>query len=40
MYKLLGDDYKFIATEPMEEERVKLGWGLSEDLNNLNKKIS
>ena len=31
MYKLLGDDYKFIATEPMEEERVKLGWGLSED---------
>ena len=31
MYKLLGDDYKFIATEPMEEERVKLGWSLSED---------
>jgi glycosyltransferase involved in cell wall biosynthesis len=31
MYKLLGDDFKFIATEPMEEERVKLGWGLSEN---------
>lgn len=30
MYKLLGDDYKFVATEPMEQERVKLGWGLSE----------
>lgn len=28
MYKLLGADYKFIATEPMENERVKLGWGL------------
>lgn len=25
MYNLLGDDYKFIATEPMEDERVKLG---------------
>jgi glycosyltransferase involved in cell wall biosynthesis len=31
MYKLLGDDYKFIATEPMEEERIQLGWGLSDD---------
>lgn len=30
MYKLLGDDYKFVATEPMEQERVKLGWRLSE----------
>jgi len=30
MFKLLGDDYKFVATEPMENERVKLGWGLSE----------
>lgn len=30
MQKLLGDDYKFIATAPMEEGRVKLGWGISE----------
>ena len=30
IYKLLGEDYKFVATEPMEQERVKLGWGLSE----------
>ncbi len=30
MDKLLGADYKFVATEPMENERVKLGWGLSE----------
>jgi len=28
MYKLLGDDYKFVATEPMEKERVNLGWEL------------
>ena len=30
MYKLLGEDYKFVATEPMDQERVKLGWGLNE----------
>lgn len=29
MYKLLGDNYKFVATEPMEKERVNLGWGLN-----------
>ncbi len=23
----LGDEYRFIQTEPMEEERVKMGWG-------------
>lgn len=27
LYKALGDDYHFIQTEPMEEERVKMGWG-------------
>ncbi|MBE6667453.1 MAG: glycosyltransferase family 4 protein [Ruminococcaceae bacterium] len=26
-YSLLGDDYAFIETAAMEEERVKLGWG-------------
>lgn len=26
LYKELGDDYRFIETEPMEEERVKMGW--------------
>lgn len=27
MYRMLGNDFKFIATEPMENERVSLGWG-------------
>ena len=27
LYEHLGDDYHFIQTEPMEEERVKMGWG-------------
>ncbi|MCR5279286.1 MAG: glycosyltransferase family 4 protein [Lachnospiraceae bacterium] len=26
MYELCGHDYYFIQTEPMEEERVRLGW--------------
>lgn len=26
-YRALGDGYHFIQTEPMEEERVKMGWG-------------
>jgi len=26
MYKLLGDDYCFIAEEPMSDERKELGW--------------
>ena len=26
LYEKLGDDYAFIQTEPMEEERIKLGW--------------
>lgn len=28
LYERLGADYCFIQTEPMEEERVKMGWGL------------
>ena len=27
MYKKLGEEYRFIQTEPMEEERVRMGWG-------------
>lgn len=30
MYRLLGEGYRFIQTQPMEEERVRMGWG--EDL--------
>ena len=26
MYRLLGGDFVFIQTEPMEEERVRMGW--------------
>ena len=26
LYELLGDDYHFIQTEPMEEERLAMGW--------------
>ena len=26
LYEKLGDNYAFIQTEPMEEERIKLGW--------------
>ena len=28
LYQKLGKDYHFIQTEPMEEERVQMGWGL------------
>ncbi|MDO4332320.1 MAG: glycosyltransferase family 4 protein [Eubacteriales bacterium] len=28
LYRRLGADYHFIQTEPMEEERLKMGWGL------------
>ena len=28
MYARLGDGYTFIATEPMDEEREQLGWGM------------
>lgn len=27
LYSYLGEDYHFIQTEPMEEERVQMGWG-------------
>lgn len=27
LYKKLGDDFAFIQTSPMEEDRVKMGWG-------------
>ncbi|MDB8545639.1 glycosyltransferase [Turicibacter sanguinis] len=30
MYKILGDDFKFISTIPMENEREKMGWKLSQ----------
>jgi hypothetical protein len=26
LYENLGEDYVFIQTEPMEEERIRLGW--------------
>ena len=26
-YRELGEGYRFIQTEPMEEERVAMGWG-------------
>lgn len=28
LYEKLGKDYHFIQTEPMEEERIRMGWGL------------
>lgn len=31
MYELLGEDYTFIQTEPMEEERVRMGWHVELD---------
>lgn len=27
LYSYLGDEYHFIQTEPMEEDRVQMGWG-------------
>jgi len=27
LYEILGDRYRFIQTEPMEEERIAMGWG-------------
>lgn len=30
MHKLIGDGYAFIGTMPMEEERLKMGWGQEE----------
>lgn len=31
MYQRLGEDYRFIQTEPMEEERIRMGWGAELD---------
>lgn len=31
LFQRLGEGYKFIQTEPMEEERVKMGWGVKEE---------
>lgn len=31
MYERLGDSFTFIQTEPMEEERAGMGWGVDED---------
>lgn len=28
MFQALGENYRFIQTEPMEEERVRMGWGV------------
>ncbi|MDE6063414.1 MAG: glycosyltransferase family 4 protein, partial [Lachnospiraceae bacterium] len=33
MYRRLGGDYHFIQTQPMEEERIRMGWG--ENLDEL-----
>ena len=33
LYKRLGDNFAFIQTQPMEEDRVKMGWGLSVFIN-------
>ena len=32
-YELLGDNYHFIQTEPMEEDRIKMGW--QDEIKNL-----
>ncbi|MBQ3104249.1 MAG: glycosyltransferase family 4 protein [Lachnospiraceae bacterium] len=31
LYAALGENYRFIQTEPMEEERVQMGWAVSEE---------
>lgn len=28
LYQELGEDFSFIQTEPMEEERVRMGWAV------------
>ncbi len=30
LYELVGEDYAFIQTEPMEEERVQMGWAVDD----------
>lgn len=31
LYHRFGEDYKFIQTKPMEEERIQMGWKVEED---------
>ncbi len=31
LYSKLGDNYAFLQTMPMEQERVEMGWGIDED---------
>lgn len=31
LYKALGDDFVFVQTMPMEEERVQMGWSVDEE---------
>lgn len=28
LYEMIGENYHFIQTEPMEEERIQMGWGV------------
>ena len=28
LYEKIGENYRFIQTEPMEEERIQMGWGI------------
>ena len=28
LHEMIGEDYHFIQTEPMEEERIQMGWGV------------
>lgn len=30
MFRLLGDNFRFIATNPMDEERIRMGWSLEQ----------
>ena len=31
MYKLIGDNYTFVSTIMMEEERINMGWKIEKD---------
>lgn len=35
LYRKLGEDFTFIQTEPMEEERVKMGLGGGRPVDSL-----
>ena len=32
LYEKLGNDYHFIQTDPMEEERIQMGWGVEAEI--------